>query len=75
MFFAGKGLSNTNQQAAIAGGISGAKHIHQMAELYGASIILHTDHAARKLLPWIDGLLDAGKNFIQSTENHCIHLI
>ena len=62
-FFAGKGLSNTNQQAAIAGGISGAKHIHQMAELYGASIILHTDHAARKLLPWIDGLLDAGEEF------------
>ncbi len=63
VFFAGKGLSNTNQQAAIAGGISGAKHIHQMAELYGASIILHTDHAARKLLPWIDGLLDAGEEF------------
>ena len=63
VFFAGKGLSNTNQQAAIAGGISGAKHIHQMAGLYGASIILHTDHAARKLLPWIDGLLDAGEEF------------
>ena len=63
VFFAGKGLSNTNQQAVIAGGISGAKHIHQMAELYGASIILHTDHAARKLLPWIDGLLDAGEEF------------
>ena len=63
VFFAGKGLSNKNQQAAIAGGISGAKHIHQMAELYGASIILHTDHAARKLLPWIDGLLDAGEEF------------
>ena len=63
VFFAGKGLSNTNQQAAIAGGISGTKHIHQMAELYGASIILHTDHAARKLLPWIDGLLDAGEEF------------
>ena len=63
VFFAGKGLSNTNQQAAIAGGISGAKHIHQMAKLYGASIILHTDHAARKLLPWIDGLLDAGEEF------------
>ena len=63
VFFAGKGLSNKNQQAAIAGGISGAKHIHQMAKLYGASIILHTDHAARKLLPWIDGLLDAGEEF------------
>ena len=63
IFFAGKGLSNKNHVAAIAGGISGAKHIHQMSELYGVSIILHTDHAAKKLLPWIDGLLDAGEKF------------
>ena len=62
-FYAGKGLSNTDEEAAIAGGISGAVHVHQMAELYGASIILHTDHAAKKLLPWIDGLLDAGEEF------------
>jgi fructose-bisphosphate aldolase class II len=62
-FYAGKGLSNTDQEAAIAGGISGAVHVHQMAELYGASIILHTDHAAKKLLPWIDGLLEAGEEF------------
>ena len=63
IFFAGKGLSNKNHVAAIAGGISGAKHVHQMSELYGVSIILHTDHAAKKLLPWIDGLLDAGEKF------------
>tara|TARA_B100001778_G_C18532519_1_gene604319 strand:+ start:94 stop:1161 length:1068 start_codon:yes stop_codon:yes gene_type:complete len=63
VFFAGKGLSNENYLAAIAGGISGANHVHQMAELYGASVILHTDHAAKKLLPWIDGLLDAGEKF------------
>jgi len=62
-FFAGKGLDNANQQATIAGGISGAMHVHQMATLYGVSVILHTDHAAKKLLPWIDGLLDAGENF------------
>jgi len=62
-FYAGKGLSNTDEEAAIAGGISGAVHVHQMAELYGASIILHTDHAAKKLLPWIDGLLEAGEEF------------
>jgi len=62
-FYAGKGLTNTDQEAAIAGGISGAVHVHQMAELYGASIILHTDHAAKNLLPWIDGLLDAGEEF------------
>lgn len=63
VFYAGKGLSNENHEAAIAGGISGAMHVHQMAELYGASIILHTDHAAKKLLPWIDGLLEAGEEF------------
>ena len=62
-FYAGKGLSNTDEEAAIAGGISGAVHVHQMAELYGVSIILHTDHAAKKLLPWIDGLLEAGEEF------------
>ena len=62
-FFAGKGLSNSDQQAAIAGAISGAQHIHQMAALYGARIITHTDHAAKKLLPWIDGMLDAGEAF------------
>jgi fructose-bisphosphate aldolase, class II len=62
-FFAGKGLSNEGQQAAIAGGISGARHVHEVAALYGARVILHTDHAAKKLLPWIDGLLDAGEEF------------
>ena len=61
VFFAGKGLSNENQKAAIAGGVSGAKHVHYMAEEYGVPVILHTDHAAKKLLPWIDGLLDAGE--------------
>jgi len=63
VFYAGKGLSNENHEAAIAGGISGAMHVHQMAELYGASVILHTDHAAKKILPWIDGLLEAGEEF------------
>jgi len=64
-FFAGKGLDNTNQNAAIQGGISGALHIHQLAKHYGIPVILHTDHAARKLLPWIDGLLDAGEAFFR----------
>ncbi len=62
-FYAGKGLSNENEKAAIAGAISGAHHVHQMAEMYGVPVILHTDHAAKKLLPWIDGLLDAGEKF------------
>jgi fructose-bisphosphate aldolase class II len=67
VFFAGKGLSNENQAAAIAGGISGAKHVHLMAEKYGVPVILHTDHCAKKLLPWIDGLLDAGEKYFQET--------
>ncbi len=62
-FNAGKGLSNENQQAAIAGGVAGAKHVHELAKLYGATVILHTDHCSKKLLPWIDGLLDAGEKF------------
>jgi fructose-bisphosphate aldolase class II len=62
-FFAGKGLANDAQKAAIAGAISGAQHVHLMAEAYGVPVILHTDHAAKKLLPWIDGLLDAGEKF------------
>jgi fructose-bisphosphate aldolase class II len=64
-FYAGKGLSNDDQKSAIAGAVSGAIHIHQMAELYGVPVILHTDHAAKKLLPWIDGLLDAGEKFFE----------
>ena len=62
-FFAGKGLSNESQKAAIRGGISGALHVHEMAEAYGVPVVLHTDHAAKKLLPWIDGLLDAGEAY------------
>ena len=65
-FFAGKGLSNDKQQASIAGGISGALHVHKMAEAYGVPVILHTDHAAKKLLPWIDGLLAEGKAYYQA---------
>ncbi|MDX1295589.1 MAG: class II fructose-bisphosphate aldolase [Sulfurimonadaceae bacterium] len=62
-YYAGKGLSNEGEKAAIAGAISGAMHVHAMAEAYGIPVILHTDHAARKLLPWIDALLDAGEDF------------
>ena len=62
-FYAGKALNNDGQRAAIAGAVSAAHHIHALAEMYGATIVLHTDHAAKKLLPWIDGLLDAGEKF------------
>ena len=66
-FNAGKGLSNEGQKAAIAGAIAGAKHVHQLAEAYGVPVILHTDHCAKKLLPWIDGLLDASEQHFKET--------
>ncbi len=65
-FNAGKGLSNENQKAAIAGGVAGAKHVHELAKQYGATVIMHTDHCAKKLLPWIDGLLDAGEEYFKA---------
>jgi fructose-bisphosphate aldolase, class II len=65
-FFAGKGLNNDNQKASIVGGISGALHVHKMAEAYGVPVILHTDHAAKKLLPWIDGLLAEGAEYYKT---------
>ena len=66
-FNAGKGLSNEDQKAAIAGSIAGAKHVHEMAKAYGVPVILHTDHCAKKLLPWIDGLLDASEQHFKET--------
>jgi len=66
-FYAGKGISNENFQAAIIGAVSGAKHVHCVAEMYGVPVILHTDHAAKKLLPWIDGLLTHGEKFFKQT--------
>lgn len=67
LFFGGKGLGNEGQIGAIAGAISGAHHVHTMAEYYGVPVVLHTDHAAKKLLPWIDGLLDAGERFYKES--------
>jgi fructose-bisphosphate aldolase class II len=64
-FFAGKSIPNGDQRASIAGAISGAKHVHLMAELYDVPVVLHTDHAAKKLLPWIDGLLEAGEKHFE----------
>jgi fructose-bisphosphate aldolase class II len=60
-FFAGKSLSNEGQKAAVIGGVSGALHVHQVAAAYGVPVILHTDHCAKNLLPWVDGLLDASE--------------
>ena len=67
VYNAGKGLSNENHKAAILGCVAGAKHVHTLAEAYGVPVILHTDHAAKKLLPWIDGLLDASEQFYKET--------
>lgn len=66
-FLAGKSLGNEGQRAAVAGAVSGARHVHLMAEKYGVPTILHTDHAARKLLPWIDGLLDENEIHFEKT--------
>jgi len=65
-YYAGKGLSNENERAAIVGAVSGAIHVHMMAEAYGVPVILHTDHAAKKLLPWIDALLEASESYYKT---------
>eukprot|EP00188_Purpureofilum_apyrenoidigerum_P001432 Plantae.Rhodophyta-Purpureofilum_apyrenoidigerum.ctg17859.p1 GENE.Plantae.Rhodophyta-Purpureofilum_apyrenoidigerum.ctg17859~~Plantae.Rhodophyta-Purpureofilum_apyrenoidigerum.ctg17859.p1 ORF type:complete len:364 (-),score=109.97 Plantae.Rhodophyta-Purpureofilum_apyrenoidigerum.ctg17859:201-1292(-) len=62
-FFAGKGVSNSNQEAAIAGSVAGALHIRTVAKSYGIPVILHSDHCAKKLLPWFDGMLKADKDY------------
>ncbi len=66
-FYAGKGLKLDGQQAQILGAISAAKHVHTLAEAYGVPVVLHTDHAAKKLLPWIDGLLEASEKHFSET--------
>ncbi len=66
-FYAGKSLSNAGEAAAVAGAVSGAHHVHLLAKAYGVPVILHTDHAAKKLLPWIDGMLDAGEKHYEQT--------
>jgi len=65
IFFAGKNLPNENQKAAILGAVAGAEYVHKIAPLYGIPVILHTDHAAKKLLPWIDGLLTEGERYFE----------
>ena len=65
-YYAGKGLSNEDERAAIVGAVSGAIHVHMMAEAYGVPVILHTDHAAKKLLPWIDALLEASESYYKT---------
>jgi fructose-bisphosphate aldolase class II len=66
-FYAGKGLKNDGQNAAILGSVSGAQHIHMMAEAYNVPVIIHTDHCAKNLLPWMDGMLEHGERFFERT--------
>src|ERR1700748_741980 len=66
-FYAGKSLDNSKLQACILGGVSAARHVHLLAEHYGVAVIMHTDHCAKKLLPWVDGLLDYGEKFFAET--------
>ncbi len=66
-FYAGKGLKLEGQKAQILGAVSAAKHIHILAEAYGVPVVLHTDHAAKKLLPWIDGLLEESEKHFAET--------
>lgn len=66
-FVAGKGIGVESHQASVLGSLAGADHVNRLAEHYGARVILHTDHCAKKLLPWVDGLLDAGEKHHAAT--------
>jgi fructose-bisphosphate aldolase class II len=66
-FYAGKGIKNDAQQASILGSVSGAQHIHMMAEAYNIPVIIHTDHCAKNLLPWMDGMLEHGERHFERT--------
>lgn len=64
-YFAGKGVSNGGQNASIAGAIAAAHYIRSIAPVYGIPVVLHTDHCAKKLLPWLDGMLDADEAYFK----------
>lgn len=62
-FYGGKGLDNKSQKASIYGAVAAASHVHLLAEQYGVTVVLHTDHCAKKLIPWVDGLLTVGEKY------------
>jgi fructose-bisphosphate aldolase class II len=64
-FFAGKSLDNHGQQASIVGAVAAAKYVHEVSDLYGMPVLLNTDHAAKKLLPWVDGMIKHGEEFFK----------
>eukprot|EP01113_Clastostelium_recurvatum_P036116 TRINITY_DN510_c0_g1_i1.p1 TRINITY_DN510_c0_g1~~TRINITY_DN510_c0_g1_i1.p1 ORF type:complete len:361 (-),score=116.67 TRINITY_DN510_c0_g1_i1:87-1169(-) len=65
-FFAGKGLNNKNQEASIAGAVAGAHYVRGVAKLYGVPVLVHSDHCAKKLLPWFDGMLEADEAYFKA---------
>ncbi|KAI8875933.1 fructose-bisphosphate aldolase [Backusella circina FSU 941] len=65
-FFAGKGLDNKNQEASIIGAVAGAEYVRTVAKAYGVPVIVHSDHCAKKLLPWFDGMLDADEQYFKA---------
>lgn len=67
-FIAGKGMPNDQLQGNISGGVSGALHIHNVAKHYGVAVVLHTDHASKKWLPWVSGLIDAGEQYYKQNK-------
>jgi fructose-bisphosphate aldolase class II len=68
-FNAGKSLDNSNQQASVIGAVAGALTVHELAKAYGVTVILHTDHCAKKLLPWMDGMMEANEAHFEKTGN------
>ena len=64
-YFCGKGVANGDQGASIAGAIAGATYIRSVADSYGVVVVLHTDHCAKKLLPWLDGMMDADEKYFK----------
>lgn len=64
-YFAGKGVANGDQAASIAGAVAAAHYIRSIAPAYGIPVVLHTDHCAKKLLPWLDGMLDADEKYFK----------
>lgn len=62
-FYAGKGMKNTSEQAAVVGAVSAALHVRTVAQAYGVPVVLCSDHCARKLLPWLDGLIEADEDY------------
>ena len=73
-FYAGKGIKNTAEKAAILGAIAGAQHVRLMAKHYGVPVVLHSDHCAKKLLPWFDGMLEADEAYFK-VRKELFHLI